>query len=46
MSEIERVRRKRSPFGEDLCIVWSGVVGFLLQCVRSWITLAERRDDS
>jgi len=46
MSELERPRRKRSPFGDDLFIVWSGVLGFLLQCLRSWQSSGEHRDDS
>jgi len=46
MSDAERARRKRSPFGEDLFIVCSGVLGFLLQCFRSWQSSGDHRDDS
>lgn len=46
MSDAVRARRKRSPFGDDLFIVWSGVVGFLLQCFRSWQRSDEHRDES
>jgi hypothetical protein len=45
MSDAKRARRKRSPLGEDLFIVWSGVIGFLLQCIRSWQSSGEHRDD-
>lgn len=42
----EPLRRRRSPFADDLVIVWSGVWGFLLQCLGSWKKRDDPRDPS
>jgi hypothetical protein len=47
MSAAEVVRRRRrSPLGEDLWIVLLGSWGFLLQCLKSWQSPGQRRDDA
>ena len=39
-------RRRRSPLGEDLWIVLLGSWGFLLQCIKSWQSRVDLRDDA
>ncbi len=39
-------RRRRSPLGEDLWIVLLGSWGYLLQCLKSWQSRGQPRDDA
>ncbi len=38
--------RRKSPLGDDVRIVAGGVWGFVLQCLKSWLTPREEPDDA